>query len=164
MFWDMNSFFFLLIWGGVRWVHLVCQPVFVILYQPQMIGDDRCGAVSGMQLGRGDQSTWRKLTPVQLYPPQIPHDLTWARTLAAAVGSRWPTAWAVAWTLRYGCTFGALIWIFYWFPWKCCNNHYIPHWSRFGYINSNIIFKCKYLNKIGNSHNRYWSTLFILNL
>jgi hypothetical protein len=33
---------------------------------------------------------------VPLCPPQIPHDLTWDRTRAAAVGSQRLTAWAVA--------------------------------------------------------------------
>jgi hypothetical protein len=39
----------------------------------------------------------RKPAPVTLYPPQIPHDLTWSRTRAAAVGSRWLNSWATAW-------------------------------------------------------------------
>jgi hypothetical protein len=34
--------------------------------------------------------------PVPLCPPQIPHDLTWDWTLAAAVGSRRLTAWALS--------------------------------------------------------------------
>jgi hypothetical protein len=33
-----------------------------------------------------------KPAPVPLYPPQIPHYLTWARTRAAVVGSRPLTA------------------------------------------------------------------------
>jgi hypothetical protein len=48
--------------------------------------DDECGAVGGMRIGRG------KPAPVPLRPPQIPHDLTWARTRAATVGSRRLTA------------------------------------------------------------------------
>jgi hypothetical protein len=36
------------------------------------------------------------LPPVLLYPPQIPHDLSRARTQAAAVGSRRLTGWAMA--------------------------------------------------------------------
>jgi hypothetical protein len=47
---------------------------------------DDCGAI-GMWIGRGNRNTWRKPTPVPLCPPQIPHDLTRARTRAAAVGS-----------------------------------------------------------------------------
>jgi hypothetical protein len=58
--------------------------------------DDECGAVGGMRIGRGKQSTKRKPTPVPLYPPQIPHNLTWARTQAAAVESLRLTARAMA--------------------------------------------------------------------
>jgi hypothetical protein len=54
--------------------------------------DDECGAVSGMRIGRGNLSTRRKPAPVPLRPPQIPRDLTWARTRAAAVGSQRLTA------------------------------------------------------------------------
>jgi hypothetical protein len=36
------------------------------------------------------------LPPAPLCPPQIPHDLTRARTRAAAVGSQGLTAWAMA--------------------------------------------------------------------
>jgi hypothetical protein len=43
-----------------------------------------------------NRSTRRKPAPVSLCPPQIPHDLTWGRTWAAAVGSRGLTAWAMA--------------------------------------------------------------------
>jgi hypothetical protein len=49
-----------------------------------------------MRIGRGNRSTQRKPAPVPLCPPQIPHDLTWARTRAAAVGSRRLTTWAMA--------------------------------------------------------------------
>jgi hypothetical protein len=51
-----------------------------------MVDDDECGAVGGMS-GSGNQSTQTKPAPVPLCPPQIPHDLTWARTLAATVGT-----------------------------------------------------------------------------
>jgi hypothetical protein len=54
--------------------------------------DNKCGAVGGMIIGRGNRSTRRKPARVPLCPPQIPHDLTWARTRAAAVGSR-PSRW-----------------------------------------------------------------------
>jgi hypothetical protein len=47
--------------------------------------DDECGAVGGMRIGRGNRSTRRKPASVPLCPPQIPHDLTWARTRAASV-------------------------------------------------------------------------------
>jgi hypothetical protein len=46
----------------------------------------------GDRIGRRNQSTRRKPAPVPLCPRQIPHDLTWARTWAAAVGIRRLTA------------------------------------------------------------------------
>jgi hypothetical protein len=58
-----------------------------LLYQPRMVDGDY-GAVSGMKIGRGNRSTGRKPAPVPLCPPQIPHDLTWDRTRAAAVGNQ----------------------------------------------------------------------------
>jgi hypothetical protein len=42
-----------------------------------------CGAVGGMRTGRGNRSTRRNHAAMPLCPPQIPHDLTWAQTLAA---------------------------------------------------------------------------------
>jgi hypothetical protein len=48
--------------------------------------DDECGAVGGL-IGRGDGSARRKPAPVPLCPPQIPHELSWTRTWAAAVTS-----------------------------------------------------------------------------
>jgi hypothetical protein len=51
-----------------------------LLYQPQMIDDGDGGAISGMRIGKGNRSTWRKPATTPLCPPQIPHDLTWART------------------------------------------------------------------------------------
>jgi hypothetical protein len=36
--------------------------------------------VVGMRVGRESGCTQRKPTPVPLYPPQIPHDLTWDQT------------------------------------------------------------------------------------
>jgi hypothetical protein len=77
------------------WVHFVRQPWIGLLYQYQMI-DDECGAVGGMRIGRRNRNTRRKPAPVPLDPPQIPHDLTWARTQSAVVGSRRLTAWAMA--------------------------------------------------------------------
>jgi hypothetical protein len=62
-----------------------------LLYQLRMMDDDECGAIDGM-IGRGNRSTPRKTAPVPLFPPQIPHDLTQARTRTAAVGSRRLTA------------------------------------------------------------------------
>jgi hypothetical protein len=79
--------------GWVRQVDLVLRPLTD--YRTRMI-DDECGAVDGMRTGRGDRSSRGKPAPILLCPPQIPHDLTWARTLAGAVGSRRLTAWAMA--------------------------------------------------------------------
>jgi hypothetical protein len=56
-----------------------------------MVDDDECGAVGGM-LGKGNRRTRRKPGLIPLGPPQIPIDLTRARTRAAAVGSLQPTA------------------------------------------------------------------------
>jgi hypothetical protein len=84
--------FFLMGWD---WVHLVLRPLFGLLCQPQMIDGD-CGTIGGMWIGRGNWSTRRKLAPIPLCPPQIPHVLTQARARAAPVGSRRLTAWAMA--------------------------------------------------------------------
>jgi hypothetical protein len=86
---------------GAGWdrVHLVRRPHIGVLYQPLMI-DDECGAVCAVKIGRGNRRTRRKPAPVPLCPPQIPHDLTWARTWAAAVGSRLLTAWAMSRSTR----------------------------------------------------------------
>jgi hypothetical protein len=83
--------FFLVSCGGVR-----LSPFGTgLLYQPQMI-DDECGAVGGIRIGRGNRSTRIKPAPVPLCPPQIPHDLTCARSRVAAVGTRRLTVWAMA--------------------------------------------------------------------
>jgi hypothetical protein len=73
---------------------VVCRPLIGLLYQPRIIDDDDdddaddYGAVSGMGIGRGNRSTQTKHAPVPLCPLQIPHNLTWAGTWAAAVGSQ----------------------------------------------------------------------------
>jgi hypothetical protein len=89
--------FFLVSWGGVR-----LSPFGTLAtnwpISPAMDDDDdyddddECGAVGGMLIGRENRSTRRKPAPVPLSPPQIPRDLTRARTRAAAVGSWRPTA------------------------------------------------------------------------
>jgi hypothetical protein len=56
-----------------------------LLFQSLMMMDgDECGAMHGM-LGMGNRSYRRKPGPVSLCLPQIPHDLTRARTRAAEV-------------------------------------------------------------------------------
>jgi hypothetical protein len=62
---------------------LVRRPLIGLLYQARMIENDERGVVGGMRIGRGNRSTWRKPAQVPLFPPQITHDLTWARTRAA---------------------------------------------------------------------------------
>jgi hypothetical protein len=94
-------FFFKFLEVGWDWVHLVCQPLIGLLYQFWMIDDDECGKVGWMRIGRGNQSTQRKPAPVSLYPPQIPHDLSWAWTWAATVESQWLTIWAIARPLQH---------------------------------------------------------------
>jgi hypothetical protein len=46
--------------------------------------DGECAAVGVMRIGRENRSTRRKPAPVPFCPPQIPHNLTWPRTRAAA--------------------------------------------------------------------------------
>jgi hypothetical protein len=60
------------------------HSVFGLLYQVRMIDDDECGVVSGMRSDRGNRSTRRKPPAVPLCLPQIPHDVTRARSRAAA--------------------------------------------------------------------------------
>jgi hypothetical protein len=87
-------FLVLVSWCGVRLSPLGTSATnWPILSAPD---DDECGAVSRMKIGGGNRRTRRKPAPVPLCPPQIPHDLTWPRTRAAAVGSRRLTAWAMA--------------------------------------------------------------------
>jgi hypothetical protein len=53
-----------------------------------MVDDDECGGVGGMR----KRSNRTQPAPASLHPPQIPHDLTWDGTRAAAVGSQLLTA------------------------------------------------------------------------
>jgi hypothetical protein len=77
-----------LLLSGVRLSLLGTSATTDLLYQHQMIDDGDCGATGGMKIGRGNPSTRRKPAPVPLCPSQIAHDLTWARTWAAAVRSQ----------------------------------------------------------------------------
>jgi hypothetical protein len=72
---------------GWHWIHLVLRPLLCLLYQPQMIDDGDCGAIGGIRNGRGNRSTRRKPDPMLLCSPQIPRDLSRARTRSAAVES-----------------------------------------------------------------------------
>jgi hypothetical protein len=77
--------FFLVSWGGVRLSPFCMSATIRLLYQPRMKSEDECGAIGGM-IGRWNRNT--KPTLVPIYSPQIPHDLTGARTRATEVGSR----------------------------------------------------------------------------
>jgi hypothetical protein len=57
---------------------------------------DECGAVVGIIIGTRNRSTQRKPDSVPLCQLQIPYDLTWDGTRAAAEESRRLTAWAMA--------------------------------------------------------------------
>jgi hypothetical protein len=46
-------FFLFFSWREI--VQLVLRPLFGLLYQPQMIDDDDCGAIGGMRKGRGTE-------------------------------------------------------------------------------------------------------------
>jgi hypothetical protein len=61
------------------WFHLVHWPLSGILYQTWKRDE---------MSGKGNRSTRWKSAPVLIWPPQIPDDLIWAPTLAAAIGSR----------------------------------------------------------------------------
>jgi hypothetical protein len=83
----LDNFFVVL--SGAKLSPLYCDHYWSIVPAPD---DGDCGAVSGMKIGRRNRSTRRKPASVPLCSPQIPHDLTWARTWAATVGSRQLTA------------------------------------------------------------------------
>jgi hypothetical protein len=76
--------FFKFLGVGWDWVHLVRRPLTGPLYQPRMIDDwmwsSRCN-----ENWQEKPKYSEKPCPSALCPPQIPHDLTWARTRAAVV-------------------------------------------------------------------------------
>jgi hypothetical protein len=78
--------------NGVRLSLLGTEATVGLLYEHQVINDLDRGAVGGMKIDRGNRSSRRKPGPMPLRPPQIPHDLTRARTRAVAVGSQRLTA------------------------------------------------------------------------
>jgi hypothetical protein len=73
--------FSLLGWRGTK--STTTEATTGLLYQPQKMMDDECGAIGGE-----NGSAWRKSATVPLCSPQIPHDLTRTQTRAATVGSR----------------------------------------------------------------------------
>jgi hypothetical protein len=62
--------FFYYYWGGTK--SLGTAATSCLLYKPQMIDEDDCGAIGGMKIGRGNRSTRRKPAPAPLCPPQNP--------------------------------------------------------------------------------------------
>jgi hypothetical protein len=68
------------------WVHFIHRPLLNLFYQPRMINGVERGAVRGMTMGCEYRSTREN-------QPQRPHDLTWDRARATAVGGR-PHQWS----------------------------------------------------------------------
>jgi hypothetical protein len=92
---DSVSCFLSLMGWDWQWVHLVLRPLLWLVVQAPD-DDDDCGAIGGMQIGRGNRNTWRKPALVPFCSPQTPHEMTRAWIRAVAVGSRRLTAWAIA--------------------------------------------------------------------
>jgi hypothetical protein len=91
--WIFPQFFLSFREAGWDCVHLVHRSQFGLLYQSRL--KDGYAAVDGMRIGRGKGNTRSKPAPVPMNPPWIPHNMTWDRTRAAAVGSRRLIAWAM---------------------------------------------------------------------
>jgi hypothetical protein len=89
---------------GWDWVQLLRRPLIGLLYQPRMTDGDECGAVYGFRIDKGYRRIRTEPEPVSLCPPQIPYDVTYARTRAAEVETLRLTAWAMARPLS-GCFF-----------------------------------------------------------
>jgi hypothetical protein len=77
---DIYIFLFLISFSWVRLSPRRTAASIGLLYQARMIDDGDCGAIGKIKIGRGNRSTRRKPAPVPIRPPQIPHDLTRART------------------------------------------------------------------------------------
>lgn len=52
-----------------------------------MMDGDECRAIGGMRIGRENRRTRKKTIPVPPGSPQMPHELTYAETRAAALGN-----------------------------------------------------------------------------
>jgi hypothetical protein len=74
-----------IILSGVRMSPFGTATTIGLLYQPQMTDDSDCGATGEVKIGRGNRSTRKRPVTVPLCAPHIPHDLTRARTRAAAM-------------------------------------------------------------------------------
>jgi hypothetical protein len=79
--------------NGVRLVSELWPPADIV-FIPQVIISME--SHSGIILTGKPYYSREKPVPVPLYPPQIPHRLTWARTWASAVEGRQLTASAMA--------------------------------------------------------------------
>jgi hypothetical protein len=94
--WATSNMFFSPFLGWNRTNSTITEATTGLLYQPRiMMDDDEFGAIGAMLDGR-NRSTRSKSVSVPRLPPQIPHDLNRARTLAAAMGSRQLSDWATA--------------------------------------------------------------------
>jgi hypothetical protein len=76
--------FFMYLWGWSGTEPTITGPFIGLMYQPwRTDDDDDCGAISGGMSDRVNRSTEDKPASAPLCPPQIPHDLTRARTRPA---------------------------------------------------------------------------------
>jgi hypothetical protein len=96
-FQTLYIYIYLVPWGGVRLSPFgTSATIWPIVPAPDDDDDDddddEGGAGGGIRIGRGHRNTRIKPAPVPFCPPQIPYDLTWARTRAAVVGIRRLTA------------------------------------------------------------------------
>jgi hypothetical protein len=87
--------FFFIYEAGMEPSPLLLRPFIGLLCQLWAIDINDYGAVSEMNEWQG------KPAPVPICPPRIPHDLTVARSQAAAVGSRPLTASVTPSSVRY---------------------------------------------------------------
>jgi hypothetical protein len=62
--------------SGVRVSPLGTAATTGLLSQPLMIDDGDSGAIGGMKIGRGNQSTRGEPASAPFCPSQIPHDQT----------------------------------------------------------------------------------------
>jgi hypothetical protein len=93
-FGSMLLFFFYYWWGGTK--SLGTAATSGLLYKPQMIGEDDCGAIGGIKIGRGNRSTRRKSAPAPIVHHKSHMTRPGLEPRTAAVGSQRLTAWSMA--------------------------------------------------------------------